>query len=72
MTIPFFRERVQTLLHNRGVVLHGWIAAWVGCSLEAVTRELAPLIDGGDLVRVSPLECKRRGWSEDANAYRLP
>jgi hypothetical protein len=68
--IPFFKERLQTLLLKRRVALSGQIAAWVGCSLEAVERELAPLIDGGVIERLSPDECKARGWAEDAYAYR--
>jgi hypothetical protein len=68
--IPKFRERLDVLLFNRPVVLHGWIAAWIGCSLEHAAAELGPLLEERVLVRLSPRECRARGWDENACAYR--
>jgi hypothetical protein len=70
--IPHFRERLDVLLFNRGVVLLGWICAWVHCSIEAATREIEPLLHAGVLVRLTPDECRARGWRGDAVAFRAP
>ena len=74
MQIARFPERLKVLFHNRGnrPVLLGHIAEWVGCSLEVAQRELEPLLLSGEVVKLTPEECKMHGLREESEAFVKP
>jgi hypothetical protein len=73
VTIPRFEERLDTLIHNRGgrPILHGAIAAWIGCSIEQAATEIerAGLLESGRLRRLEADELRAHGWRRDVVAY---
>jgi hypothetical protein len=66
-----FTERLSALLHNRPVVLLGEVSL-SGRSLEQCAKGIEPMLDAGLLLRLTPDECKAKGWRGDSIAFRLP
>jgi hypothetical protein len=72
--IASFQSRLETLIRNRTPrpILHGAIAAWCGCSLEAAERELEAVLEAGRLRRLTVAELRAEGWRSDVVAYVGP